>query len=162
MLDADGLNAHAGELESLAGASRADRAHPARRRARAPARDRVSDEVGAHRLAARPRGGAGGSRCVVVLKGDDTIVADGASEDSRSTRLVAAPALATAGTGDVLAGTIGALLARGLGPFEAACAAVSRARAAPAVAGRADRRGAESVIASDVDRGASRPAWCAE
>ena len=31
------------------------------------------------------------------------------------------PALATAGTGDVLSGLIGALLAKGLAPFEAAC-----------------------------------------
>ena len=34
------------------------------------------------------------------------------------------PALATAGTGDVLAGTIGSLLAQGVGPFEAACLGV--------------------------------------
>ena len=34
------------------------------------------------------------------------------------------PALATAGTGDCLAGLIGALLARGLGAWEAACAGV--------------------------------------
>ena len=39
LLDADGLNAHAGRLEALAGRAGADRAHPARRRARAPARD---------------------------------------------------------------------------------------------------------------------------
>jgi NAD(P)H-hydrate epimerase len=59
-----------------------------------------------------------------------------------------APALATAGTGDVLSGVTGAFLARGLGPFEAACAAVR----AHVQAGRAAsaRLGADCVIASDV------------
>lgn len=59
---------------------------------------------------------------VVVLKGANTIVA---SPDGR-TRLssIATPALATAGTGDVLAGAILALLAQGLDPCDAASAAV--------------------------------------
>ncbi|MCB0063440.1 MAG: hypothetical protein KDE19_15065, partial [Caldilineaceae bacterium] len=35
---------------------------------------------------------------------------------------IATPALATAGTGDVLSGTIGGLLAQGVDPFAAACA----------------------------------------
>jgi NAD(P)H-hydrate epimerase len=63
--------------------------------------------------------------------------------------VVSAPALATAGTGDVLAGTIGSLLARGLAPFEAACCAVRANTQAGVIA--AQRVGsAESVIASDV------------
>ena len=41
LIDADGLNAHAGRLELLAGRAGADRAHPARRRARPPARHRA-------------------------------------------------------------------------------------------------------------------------
>lgn len=54
----------------------------------------------------------------VVLKGAGTVVA---APDGR-TRIspVATPALATAGTGDCLAGTIGALLAQGMGAFDAA------------------------------------------
>ena len=61
---------------------------------------------------------------------------------------VARPGLSTAGTGDVLSGTIGALIARGIAPFAAACAGVH----AHARAGRlaAERVGAESVIAGDV------------
>ncbi|MBI5030741.1 MAG: NAD(P)H-hydrate dehydratase [Chloroflexi bacterium] len=57
---------------------------------------------------------------VVVLKGAFTVVA---SSDGRTTLLpFATPALATAGTGDVLAGTIVAMLAQKLAPFEAAVA----------------------------------------
>lgn len=55
---------------------------------------------------------------VVVLKGARTVIAD---PDGRVTvNEAATPALASGGTGDVLAGMIGALLAQGLPPFEAA------------------------------------------
>ncbi len=54
---------------------------------------------------------------VVALKGAGTVV----SEPGRQLIVTAGtPALATAGAGDVLAGVIGALLAQGLSPFEAA------------------------------------------
>jgi len=55
---------------------------------------------------------------VVVLKGARTVVA--APDGSSAVAAFANAALATAGTGDVLAGTIGALLAQGLAPFDAA------------------------------------------
>jgi ADP-dependent NAD(P)H-hydrate dehydratase / NAD(P)H-hydrate epimerase len=62
------------------------------------------------------------SGAVIVYKGPDTLVA---SPDGRVGFAPPAPAwLATAGTGDVLAGIMAALRARGLEPFEAACAAV--------------------------------------
>jgi ADP-dependent NAD(P)H-hydrate dehydratase / NAD(P)H-hydrate epimerase len=62
------------------------------------------------------------SGAVVVYKGPDTLVA---SPDGRLGFGLPAPAwLATAGTGDVLAGITAAMRARGLPPFEAACAAV--------------------------------------
>jgi ADP-dependent NAD(P)H-hydrate dehydratase / NAD(P)H-hydrate epimerase len=55
---------------------------------------------------------------VVVLKGAHTIVAD---PDGRATMLpFATPALATAGTGDVLAGAIVGMLTQGLGEYDAA------------------------------------------
>jgi hydroxyethylthiazole kinase-like uncharacterized protein yjeF len=66
--------------------------------------------------------GARKSGAVVVYKGPDTLVA---APDGRLGFAPAAPAwLASAGTGDVLAGLIGAMRARGLPAFEAACAGV--------------------------------------
>ena len=148
VLDADGLNAHAGNLGALASRKAGTVITP---HAGELARllERTSREIGEHRLAAA-REAAEAGRCVVVLKGDDTIVIDGAAEfQVVAVGIVPAPALATAGTGDVLAGTIGALLARGLEPFEAACCAVRATATAGVLA--ADRVGAaESVIAGDV------------
>jgi len=144
LIDADGLNALAGRLDELA-----EREHPTVLTPHAGELgrllDRDSGEVDARRLASA-REAAETSGAVVVLKGDDTLVVDG---DRVAINRVDAPALATAGTGDVLSGTVGALLARGMDPYAAACAAVL----AHARAGReaASRLGAvESVIASDV------------
>lgn len=59
---------------------------------------------------------------VVVLKGEGTLVADGARCYQNRT---GNPGMATGGAGDVLSGLLGALLARGLEPFDAACLAVN-------------------------------------
>ena len=143
LIDADGLNAvgtglaklaarsfptvltpHAGELGRLLGCT--------------------SEEVSAHRLGCARRA-ADESGAVVVLKGDDTIVVSG---ERVAVNGLDSPGLATAGTGDVLSGAIGALIARGMEPFEGACAAViAHARAGLAAA---ESHGAESVIATDV------------
>ena len=79
------------------------------------------DAVQANRLACAVEY-ASESGSVVVLKGACTIVAapDGRARISSSANAM----LATAGTGDVLAGLIGGLLAQGLAPFDAASAAV--------------------------------------
>jgi ADP-dependent NAD(P)H-hydrate dehydratase / NAD(P)H-hydrate epimerase len=62
------------------------------------------------------------SGATIILKGADSVVA---SPDGRvGVNPVASPWLASAGTGDVLAGIAGAMLGRGLPAFEAACAAV--------------------------------------
>lgn len=65
---------------------------------------------------------AAASGAVVVLKGARTIVA--APDRTAYVNPTANPALATAGSGDVLAGLIGALAGQGLGPVDAARAGV--------------------------------------
>ncbi len=144
VIDADGLNAFAGRLGELAGRPAPTVLTPhAGELGRLLERD--AEEIGAHRLAAA-REASRAASAVVVLKGDDTIVADG---DRVAVNAVSAPALATAGTGDVLSGLTAALLARGLEPFTAACAAVlAHARAGREAARRIGA--AESVIATDV------------
>lgn len=102
------LTPHAGELARLLGTE--------------------SSWVDAHRLEA-VRTAAGRFGSTVLLKGSDTLVAspDGTVVVSD----VGPPALATAGTGDVLTGVVAAFLAKGLDPVTAAtAAAVAHGRAA--------------------------------
>lgn len=144
VLDADGLNAHAGRLTDLAARRAATVLTPHEGElARLLGTD--SAAVKARRLH-HAREAAREAAAVVVLKGDDTLVArpDGRVAVSPG----ATPALATAGTGDVLAGVLGALLAMGLAPFTAACAGVRLHARAGLLA--AERIGGEGVIASDV------------
>jgi hydroxyethylthiazole kinase-like uncharacterized protein yjeF len=144
LIDADGLNAHAGRLEDLRRRSAPTLLTPhAGELGRLLERD--SAEIGAHRLAAA-REAARLSGAVVLLKGDDTIVA--APDGRVAVNPGATAALATAGTGDVLSGLIGALLAKGLDPFAAAAlGALAHARAGRAAAAR---QGADHTIAGDV------------
>lgn len=144
VIDADGLNAFAGRLGDLAGRETPTVLTPhAGELGRLLQRD--SAEIDAHRLAAAEEA-AVAAGAIVVLKGDDTIVTDGSRV---AVNTISAPALATAGSGDVLSGMAAALLARVLDPFTAACAAVvAHARAGQEAARRVGA--AESVIASDV------------
>jgi ADP-dependent NAD(P)H-hydrate dehydratase / NAD(P)H-hydrate epimerase len=87
---------HAGELGRMLGAG--------------------AKEVSARRLDSA-RDASARQRCCVLLKGSDTLVVEGEKGAVNSTGAVA---LATAGTGDVLSGVIGALLSRGMDTYEAA------------------------------------------
>ncbi|HEV7751882.1 MAG TPA: NAD(P)H-hydrate dehydratase [Baekduia sp.] len=145
VLDADGLNAHAGRLESLQ-----DRPAPAVLTPHAGELARLleveSGVVNARRLE-HAREAARRAGAIVLLKGDDTIVAE--PEGRVGVSRGGSPGLATAGTGDVLSGVLAAFLARGMAPFEAACAAVFL----HAEAGRhaaTHLNGPDGVIASDV------------
>ena len=145
VLDADGLNAHAGALAELAlrGAPTVLTPH-AGELARLLATD--VDEVERARLS-HARHAAEQAGAVVVLKGDDTLVAEpsGRVAISRGD----SPALATAGTGDVLTGIVATLLAQGLDAFTAAAAAVQLHAQAGREATR--RQGSpEGVLAGDV------------
>ena len=83
---------------------------------------------------------------VVVLKGARTVIASATGETAVAP--FENPALATGGTGDVLAGTIGSLLAQGLRPFDAACLGVML----HGFAGEAvrERLGDAGLLASDL------------
>jgi hydroxyethylthiazole kinase-like uncharacterized protein yjeF len=143
VIDADGLNAHAGRIERLA-ERKAPFVLTPHEGEMGRLLDRDSQEIRAKRAesareAARRSGG------IVLLKGDDSIVTDG---ERIAVNRISSPQLATAGTGDVLSGMIAALIARGVEPFAATCGAV----VAHSRAGRAavDRVGHDSVIAGDV------------
>ncbi len=81
------------------------------------------------------------AKCTILLKGQDCAVA-APDHDPVSHRDVA-PYLATAGSGDVLAGMIAALMAQGMAPFDAACAGAWLHRAAGRLGGR-------GMVASDI------------
>jgi hydroxyethylthiazole kinase-like uncharacterized protein yjeF len=88
---------------------------------------KTSKEIAAHRVAS-VRAAVERFRCVVVLKGPDTLVA--APDRGLIVCALGLPSLATAGTGDVLTGIVSAFLAKGMDPqLAAAAAAVAQQRA---------------------------------
>jgi len=145
VLDADGLNAHAQRLRELE-VRKAPTVLTPHAGELGRLLGRGSEEIERERLASA-RTAAEQAQAVVVLKGDDTLVAAASGRVAISRG--GSPALATAGSGDVLTGVIAALLAQGLDAFKAACAGVWLHAQAGRVAAR--RQGsAEGVVASDV------------
>jgi len=144
LIDADGLNAIAGHPEILQ-RSRAPvvlTPHPGEM---ARLTGKSIPEVQANRLGTAT-GFAQVNRAVVVLKGARTIVAD--SRGQARVNPTGNPGMATAGTGDVLSGIIGAFLAQGLAPVDAASTGVlAHGLAGDAAARRWGRLG---LVASDL------------
>ena len=119
------LTPHAGEMARLLGVSAED-----------VQKDRIE---GTRTFAAR-------YGVTVVLKGAGTVIATPRGEAFINT--TGNPGMATAGTGDVLTGMIGSLLAQGHGPTQAACLGVYLHGLAGDLA--AQERGEAGMIAGDV------------
>jgi ADP-dependent NAD(P)H-hydrate dehydratase / NAD(P)H-hydrate epimerase len=144
VLDADALNLLSGRPEALLGRELPTvlTPHPgeASRLLGIPTAAVVEDAEGAARLLAE-RSGA-----TVVLKGFRSVVA---APGGRTARILAGnPGMASGGSGDVLTGVVGALLARGLSGWEAASAGAFLHGLAGDLA--AERLGEDALTASDV------------
>jgi len=134
LLDADALGAFAGRLSELRGAAAARVLTPHPGEA-ARLLGTSAEDVQRDRYAAAARLAAD-SGCVVVLKGARSLIAS--PDGSLRVCPIDAPALAVAGTGDVLSGTIGALLSQ-LPAADAAAAGVFLHALAGSLAARSDR-----------------------
>ena len=120
IVDASALNAFAGRADQLNthGLARVITPHPGElaRLLGTDTKSIATDRIAAAREAART------SKCVVVLKGHQTLVAE--PDGHIYVNPTGNPGMASGGMGDVLAGMIAALLARDTDPLDAACAAV--------------------------------------
>ena len=144
IVDADALNAIAGEADAFSGLTRPVilTPHPGEfgRLVGKPTAEVQADRVGnAVALAGLSE------HLVVVLKGDGTIVTDGTRAFRNTT---GNPGMATGGTGDVLTGIIAAMVGQKLSPFDAAVLGVYAHGLAGDIA--RDQNGEVGLIAGDV------------
>lgn len=142
VIDADGLNLLAGDLSGATLPPSILTPHPAEagRLLGCGARDIQSDRVGTAQGLAKHR------QAIVVLKGCGTVIAEPSGRYAICP--FGNPGMATAGSGDVLAGIIGAMVAQGLGLWDAAlCGVLAHALAGDQAAMRAGERG---LIATDI------------
>ncbi len=149
VIDADGLTVLAGHQEWVR-----DRKAPTLLTPHDREFARIFGPIGEDRLAAARRAAAR-LRCTVLLKGDRTIVAD--RDGTAYVNPTGTPVLATAGSGDVLSGIAGALLAAGVPAGKAGAAAAY-------VHGLAGRLAAENgpvsaAVVRDTMRAAVRGLW---
>jgi NAD(P)H-hydrate epimerase len=142
LIDADGLNLLSDRPDLKLPEQCVLTPHPGEmaRLLRCEISDVQADRIGAARRAAER------FRATALLKGPGTAVA--APDGRVSLNPTGTPALATAGTGDVLSGIIGALLGRGLDPFDAAAAGAYLHGLAGEIA--EETYGEEGVIAGDL------------
>src|SRR5579859_1300714 len=144
VIDADGLNALADSprLKGKLGRNRVLTPHPGEM---ARLTGKTTEAINADRIAAARRA-AKEWGAIIVLKGAHTVVAHPDGRTSEDPHEV--PALATGGTGDVLSGIIGGLIAQGSDPFAAAVTGVY----VHAAAGRriSQRLGDSGLLASDL------------
>ena len=141
VLDADGLNAFEGRLEALGrrGSDAVLTPHDGEFHRLMPSGAGVADRIASVRALAEATG------AVALLKGTRTVIASSAGPVRINP--TGTPVLATAGTGDVLTGVVGGLIARGVVPLEAATAGAFL----HGLAGqRAGRELGEGTLAGDV------------
>lgn len=144
VLDADGINAYAGDVEALAAVERAKilTPHPGEL---ARLLSTTASEIQAHRVES-VREAAKRSQSIVVLKGAQSLIAD--PEQGVFVNPTGNPGMATGGTGDVLTGVITGLVSQGYDPLSAACLGVFLHGSAGDIA--AEELGEASLSASDV------------